>query len=189
MDTIALEGVTEKLMAGGDEQTEPKDTIATPQTTQQEPEKPKQEEQEQTQEPTQRQGTCYLKLTATNEQAKGAQVYIDGEYTAGLDANFVSEDGKYRRPQTEEEKLSINEKREKALLKEFEELLLEARGSKKKIKEVRKQAVLFGFEYCYKRERFKDILTLANKLNRTILENDSELNEFVEVAQIKVEGM
>ncbi len=106
-----------------------------------------------------------------------------------LDANFVSEDGKYRRPQTEEEKLSINEKREKALLKEFEELLLEARGSKKKIKEVRKQAVLFGFEYCYKRERFKDILTLANKLNRTILENDSELNEFVEVAQIKVEGM
>ena len=105
-----------------------------------------------------------------------------------LHENFIYEGDKYRRPRSEDEKLSINEKREKSLLHEFDELLIEAKASKKKIKEYRKQAVLYGFEYCYKRERFKDILELARKLDRKILENDSELNEFVEVAEIKVEG-
>ncbi len=105
-----------------------------------------------------------------------------------LHENFVYKGDKYRRPRSEDEKLSINEKRGKALLHEFDELLIEAKASKKKIKECRKQAVLYGFEYCYKRERFKDILELARKLDRKILENDSELNEFVEVAEIKVEG-
>ncbi|GAH69553.1 unnamed protein product, partial [marine sediment metagenome] len=85
-----------------------------------------------------------------------------------LHENFVYEGDKYRRPQSEDEKLSINEKREKSLLHEFDELLIEAKTSKKKIKECRKQAVLYGFEYCYKRERFKDILELARKLDRKI---------------------
>ena len=106
-----------------------------------------------------------------------------------LNENFVMEDGKYRRPQSEGEKLSITEKRERVLLKEFEELLIEAKSTKKKINECRKQIILYGFEYCYKKERFKDILVVAQKLDKTILENDSELNEFVEVAQIKVGGI
>jgi DNA modification methylase/transcription elongation factor Elf1 len=106
-----------------------------------------------------------------------------------LQDNFVLEDGKYRRPQSEDEKQSITAKREKVLLREFEELLLEAKATKKKIKECRKQVVLYGFEYCYKQERFADILALAQKLDKSILENDAELNDFVEVAQIKVEGV
>jgi len=106
-----------------------------------------------------------------------------------LQENFVLEDGKYRRPQSEDEKLSLTEKRERGLLKEFEELLMEARSTRKKISECRKQVVLYGFEYCYKKERYKDILAVAEKLDKSILENDLELNEFVEVAYIKVGGM
>lgn len=105
-----------------------------------------------------------------------------------LNDNFILEDGKYRRPQSEDEKLSVSGKREKALMKEFEEILLEAKGSKKKIKECRKQAILFGFEQCYKDERFQDILEIGKKLNKKIVENDSEIGEFIEIAEIKVEG-
>jgi len=105
-----------------------------------------------------------------------------------LDKNFILENGKYRRPQSEEEKLSVTEMRERELQKEFDELLLEAKGSKKKIKECRKQAVIYGFEQCYKNNKFKDILTLASRLNKKIIENDSEITEFIEVAEMKEEG-
>ena len=43
----------------------------------------------QPQESNQRQGTCYLKLTAANEQAKGAQIYIDGEYAGTLETGTI----------------------------------------------------------------------------------------------------
>lgn len=75
------------------------------------------------------------------------------------------------------------------LQRQFDELLLEAKGSKKKIKACRKQAVIFGFEQCYKNNRFQDILTLGRQLNRAIIENDSEISEFIEIAEIKVEGL
>jgi len=39
--------------------------------------------------PPQRQGTCYLKLTAANEEAKGAQIYIDGEYAGTLETGTI----------------------------------------------------------------------------------------------------
>ena len=42
---------------------------------------------------------------------------------------------------------------------------------------------------CYKAKRFNDILTIAKKLDKTILENSSELNDFVEAAEIMVEGL
>ncbi|MDM8523974.1 DNA methyltransferase [Desulfococcaceae bacterium HSG8] len=106
-----------------------------------------------------------------------------------LEDNFVSERGEFRRPETEAEKTAISDKREKALMKEFESLLIEARTSKKKIKTIRKEALLFGFETCYKQNRFSDILSVANRLNKKIIENNAELSEFVEVAQIRVEGI
>ena len=105
-----------------------------------------------------------------------------------LDNNFIFDDGKYRRPQSDSERLTINEKRERELMREFESLLLEAKGSKKKIKDVRKEAILHGFEICYKTNRYKDILLLSKRLDRRILENNADINEFVEVAEIKVEG-
>ncbi|MCD4811508.1 DNA methylase [bacterium] len=105
-----------------------------------------------------------------------------------LDKNFMLENEKYRRPQTEDEKMSVTQKRERELQREFDVLLLEAKGSKKKIKECRKQSVIYGFEQCYKNNRFQDILVFGKRLDRKIIENDSEISEFIDVAELKVEG-
>lgn len=125
--------------------------------------------------------TAYTKIS----EISGDQV---PELRDLLENNFVFENGEYRRPQSEQERLSLTERRERELLREFEALLLEARSSKKKIKEVRKQAVLHGFEVCYKTSRFADILLLAKRLDPRILENNADINEFVEIAEIKQEG-
>jgi DNA modification methylase len=106
-----------------------------------------------------------------------------------LEDNFIKENNVFRRPTSEEEHSNINTKREKTLLREFESLLLRAKSEKKKIKEVRKEALVFGFEVCYKNKRFKDILTLEKRLDKKIIENSSELNDFVEAAKIMVEGI
>lgn len=106
-----------------------------------------------------------------------------------LEQNFVAEDGKYRRPQSETEHNSITEKRQRNLRREFETLLIQAQTQKGKIKLVRKEALAYGFELCYKEKRFADILSIAKKLDNSILENSGELNDFVEAAQIMVEGI
>jgi DNA modification methylase len=106
-----------------------------------------------------------------------------------LEQNFVFEDGKYRRPKSEPEHNQIAEKREKALMREFESLLIQAKTDKKKIKEVRKEALVYGFEVCYKDKRFIDIMAIAQKLDKSILENSGELSDFVEAAEIQLEGI
>ena len=106
-----------------------------------------------------------------------------------LDENFILENDQYRRPVSEMEKMPMAEKRERALLKEFDSLLLEAENSRKKIKTCRKEALAVGFEHCYKNERYQDILTLAKKLDKKLLENNGDITEFIEVAEIKIEGI
>ena len=106
-----------------------------------------------------------------------------------LNENFVLDKEKFRRPNGEAETISLTEKRERALMREFESLLLEAKSSKKKIAIIRKEAVLYGFEVCYKQNRFEDMLALANRLDNSILDNSTELTEFVEIAGIKIEGI
>lgn len=105
-----------------------------------------------------------------------------------LENNFISEDGTYRLPKTDSEKNTVTEKRERELLSEFNTLLLEAKSSRKKLKDVRKEAIKHGFEVCYKTNRFEDILQLAKRLDRNIIESDGEISKFVEVAELKVEG-
>ncbi|MFA7115828.1 MAG: DNA methyltransferase [Bacteroidales bacterium] len=106
-----------------------------------------------------------------------------------LEQNFITEGGKYRRPHGEAEHNSIAEKRQKSLSREFETLLVEAQTQKGKIKLVRKEALAYGFELCYKEKRFADILIIAKKLDKKILENSGELNDFVEAAEIMIEGI
>jgi hypothetical protein len=106
-----------------------------------------------------------------------------------LEESFINDNEKYRRPQDESEKINITEKRERTLMRVFDSLLLEAKSSKKKIKIVRKEAVIYGFETCYKQNRFEDIITVANRLDPTIIENSTELTDFVEIARIKIEGI
>jgi DNA modification methylase len=105
-----------------------------------------------------------------------------------LSNNFIQENGKYRRPKDEEEKLTVIERREKELQREFDLMLLNAKNSRSIIKECRKQAIVYGFEQCYKNNKFQDILDLAARLDKKIIENDSEISEFIDVAELKVEG-
>ena len=106
-----------------------------------------------------------------------------------LSENFVFENGLYRIPKSESEHTQIAEKRQKHLWREFEIILIKAQSERKKIKEVRKEALSYGFERCYKEKRFKDILTIASKLHPSILENNGELSDFVEAAEIQTDGL
>ena len=111
------------------------------------------------------------------------------ELTVILEDNFIKENNIYRRPTSKEEHDNINIRREKALIREFESLLLRAKSDSKKIKEVRKEALIHGFEVCYKNKRFKDIIVLSDRLDDKIIQNNSEINDFVEAAKIMVEGI
>jgi len=102
-----------------------------------------------------------------------------------LDNNFIFEDKCYRRPKAGREKETVEAQRERDLARAFEHLLTEAGSGGKKLKGVRKEAVIFGFTRAYQEKRYYDILTVAKKLDKNILETNSELNDFVEIARLK----
>ncbi len=106
-----------------------------------------------------------------------------------LEENFSFDGEVYSTPTSKETHISLIEKRNRTLKREFETLLVEAHTQKGKIKLVRKEALAYGFELCYKEKRFADILSIAKKLDNSILENNGELNDFVEAAEIMVEGI
>lgn len=106
-----------------------------------------------------------------------------------LEQNFILENDKFRRPKSDAENIYVAEKRDRALQREFETLLIKAKNERNKIKLLRKEALLFGFEQCYKTKRFEDILTVAKKLDKAILENSTEIKDFVEAAEIMVQGV
>ena len=103
-----------------------------------------------------------------------------------LETNFVFENGMYRRPFSEKEKEAKEEQSEKELLKAFDKVLTEAKTGSKKIKTVRKEAVKLGFTKAYQEKRFQDIITVADRLKPSILEDNSEINDFVEIARLKM---
>ncbi len=102
-----------------------------------------------------------------------------------LETNFIFENGMYRRPLTNKERVEKEEKNERELLRAFDKILLQARSSSKKIKSIRKEAIKLGFTKAYQEKRFEDILSVAKKLDNDILENNSEINDFVEIARMK----
>lgn len=87
----------------------------------------------------------------------------------------IFENGRYRRPRTEPEHDELTTKREQALLREFDSLLLQPQSGKGKIKSVCEAAVLFGFELRYKQKRYAGILTLAKRLDRGILDTSPDV--------------
>ena len=103
-----------------------------------------------------------------------------------LETNFVFESGMYRQPLTEKEKEAKEEQSEKELLRAFDKVLTEAKTGSKKIKTVRKEAVKLGFTKAYQEKRFKDIITVADRLKPSILEDNSEINDFVDIARLKM---
>lgn len=103
-----------------------------------------------------------------------------------LETNFVFESGMYRQPLTEKEKEAKEEQSEKELFKAFDKVLNEAKTGTKKIKTVRKEAIKLGFTKAYQEKRFQDILTVAERLKPSILEDNSEINDFVDIARLKM---
>ncbi|MDN5313308.1 MAG: hypothetical protein PWQ68_2282 [Thermoanaerobacteraceae bacterium] len=102
-----------------------------------------------------------------------------------LDNNFIFENGAYRRPMSLKEKEKIEAQREKDLARAFENILSQARTGTKRIKSVRKEALLYGFEKAYREKRFEDILTVGKKLDREIINTSGEINDFIEIALVK----
>ncbi len=98
--------------------------------------------------------------------------------------NFIFEDGLYRRPMTEQEKDTVAKQRERDLEKAFEAILSEARRGKR-LKEVRKEAIIYGFTKAYQQKHYEDILLVAKHLGKKIIENNSEINDFIGIAKIK----
>ena len=100
-----------------------------------------------------------------------------------LEENFVTEDGKYRLP-------SINEKKEredvrnKRLSKEFNEILQEAKSGKK-IKEVRKEALLHGLMELYNKRDVDQIRIIGSKLDKKIVESDDDIYAIIDWAMTK----
>ncbi len=72
--------------------------------------------------------------------------------------------------------------------KEFNLVLKRVKEQKGKIKNFRLEVLLFGFTNLYKEENYKEILIVANKLHKTILESFGEIMDFVDIAKLKTEG-
>lgn len=105
-----------------------------------------------------------------------------------LDNNFILEEGKYRRPVSREEKEEINKNRERELDRAFQRLLKQAREQKGKIRNVRREALVYGFTRCYQEGKYQDILTVADKLYASTLEASGDIMDFVDIARIKTSG-
>jgi len=84
MDLLSLKAIAQMLFPNEN----PNDITDKDLQRQQEETNTDQHEREETEDKP-RQGTCYLKLIAANEKAKGAQVYIDEEYTGTLETGTI----------------------------------------------------------------------------------------------------
>ena len=125
-------------------------------------------------------------FTASRKITTGVEDQIP-ELKELLDRNFIFENEKYRRPMTDKEKESVEEQREKDLERAYNIILNDARSGKK-LKEVRKEAIIYGFTKAYQEKHYEDILLIAKHLRKKIIENNSEINDFIEIARIKSIG-
>ena len=98
-----------------------------------------------------------------------------------LDENFSTSGGKYVLPSDLErkEKETI---REKHLNKEFQEIISQAQ-SKKKIKELRKEALLHGLMKLYKERDVDTINLLGKKIDRKIIDSDDDISAIIDWAE------
>ena len=103
-----------------------------------------------------------------------------------LEENFLKNDeGKWYLPDPENE-ADLEKLRTNRLLREFKSLQEEISSSKKKIKEVRVEAVRAGFKQCYQDKDFKTIITVGDRIPSKILMEDEVLLQFYDIASSKV---
>ena len=101
-----------------------------------------------------------------------------------LEENFVQVNGDYKRAEMLE-KRELEARRQQRLLREFEDILEQARRGQR-LKDVRKEAVLAGFAQCYREKRFEDILLVGRKLHKRVVESSMETYDFIDIAEAKV---
>lgn len=97
-----------------------------------------------------------------------------------LEENFSTEDGKYRLP-TSIERKEKEEIREKRLMKEFDKIFTEAQ-SKRKIKEVRKEALLHGLMTFYQNKDVEKIRIIGKRLDQNIISSDDDISAIIDWA-------
>ena len=107
------------------------------------------------------------------------------EIKALLEENFVQTNGNYKRPELLE-KQELEARRQQRLLREFEDILEQARRGQR-LEHVRKEAVLAGFAHCYREKRFDDILRVGRRLHKRIVESSTEIYDFMDIAEAKVD--
>lgn len=101
-----------------------------------------------------------------------------------LDENFVIENSLYRLP-TDLEREQKEESRNKKLQKEFNEIVDEAKNSKKKIKEIRKEALIFGLMKLYDEKDVDTIKLLGERIDSNIIESDEDISAIIIWARYK----
>jgi len=106
------------------------------------------------------------------------------EIKALLEENFVQTNGNYKRPELLEQQ-ELEARRQQRLLREFEEILEQARRGQR-LEHVRKEAMLAGFAQCYREKRFDDILRVGRRLHKRIVESSTEIYDFMDIAEAKV---
>lgn len=103
-----------------------------------------------------------------------------------LEENFLKDNqGQWYLPDPENE-ADLEKLRTNRLLKQFKALLEEINSSKKKIKEVRVEAVRAGFKQCYQDKDFKTIVQVGDRIPDKILMEDEVLLQFYDIASSKV---
>ena len=123
--------------------------------------------------------TDFLKALQTSEDEIPEVMII-------LEESFVRTNGHWKRPD-QLTQAELEKKRQDRLLRQFEEYLSTSKANQK-LKEVRLEAVIAGFTECYRSGRYKDILTVGHKLDKSLLENSTDLYDFIDIAEAKEEG-
>jgi DNA modification methylase len=101
-----------------------------------------------------------------------------------LEETCVQVNGHWKRPDalTAEE---LETRRRDRLLRQFNDYLREAAAGQK-LTDVRKEAILTGFEEAYRAKRYEDITAVGAKLNRSLVDSSTEIFDFIDIAGAKV---
>lgn len=103
-----------------------------------------------------------------------------------LNENFIKdEDDAWHIPNPEKES-DLAAIRNKRLQKEFDLYVAEAAKPKSKIKEVRLEALRYGFKECYRNKDFATIVQVASRIPESLVMEDEVLLQYYDIASTRV---
>lgn len=102
-----------------------------------------------------------------------------------LEENFLQARDLWKRPDavTGEE---LENRRRSRLLRQFEEYLSQAKAGRE-LMDVRKEAIIVGFEQAYRGKQFEVILAVGEKLNQSLIDSSTEIFDFMDIAEAKLQ--